>query len=262
MGNLLKRILTSLILLPITIYTVYKGGLVFTSYLLLITCLGFWEYRKILKVESKLHVVLSFFAVILFPLFAHHSFDLFLYLSLFVLLLWLIRILYTKIKIEEFWSSYLFVILYTGFGINFAILIRDLDNGLWLMASVLIISALNDISAYLIGKFFGIRKAFPKVSPNKTFEGSFAGIVGSVLSAVVLVRYFQFGLSTLQSMFIGLFVSFLGIVGDLFESYIKRKSGVKDTGNLLPGHGGILDRVDSLIFILPFFYLISKYLII
>ena len=130
------------------------------------------------------------------------------------------------------------------------------------MASVLIISALNDISAYLIGKFFGIRKAFPKVSPNKTFEGSFAGIVVSVLSAVVLFRYFQFGLSTLQSMFIGLFVSFLGIVGDLFESYIKRKSGVKDTGDLLPGHGGILDRVDSLIFILPFFYLISKYLII
>ena len=262
MSNLIKRILTSLFILPITIYAVYKGETTFLLYLMLITSLSFWEYKNILKVKSKIYLTVSFLIVILFPVFAYNKLDLFFYLALFVFLVWFVRILYNKVEIKEFWSSYLFIILYTGFGINFSILIRNLDYGMWLLGSVLIVSALNDISAYLIGKFFGVRKAFPKVSPNKTFEGSFAGIIVSIISTVFLFNYLEFGLSIVHSMFIGLLISFLGIVGDLFESYIKRKSGVKDTGSILPGHGGILDRVDSLIFILPFFYLISKYLII
>ena len=73
-------------------------------------------------------------------------------------------------------------------------------------------------------------------------------------------NYFNLMIPFAQSMFIGMIVSFLGIIGDLVESFIKRKSGVKDTGNLLPGHGGVLDRIDSLIVILPFFYIIIIYL--
>ncbi len=262
MNDLTKRVLTSLILIPITIYAVYKGEFIFTIYLLAIVSLGYWEYQRILKIKSLYCAIISYITVILFPLLAYYNIDFFLYLSSFIFLVWFVRILYDKVEIEIFWSSYLFVILYIGFGISFSILIRNIDNGMFLLGSVLIVSAFNDISAYLVGKFFGVRKAFPNVSPNKTFEGSFAGIIFSIILTALLFKYFGFAISIIQSMFVGLIISFLGIIGDLFESYIKRKSKIKDTGKLLPGHGGILDRIDSLIFILPFFYLISKYLIL
>ena len=261
MGDLSKRILTSLFIMPITIYAVYKGELIFTFYLLIITSLGYWEYQKVLKTKSSYFAIVSYAVIILFPLLAYYNVDFFLYLSSFIFLIWFIRILYNKVQIQNFWNSYLFIILYVGFGISFSILIRKFDRGMLLLGSVLVVSALNDISAYLVGKFFGVRKAFPNVSPNKTFEGSFAGIIFSIISTVLLFKYFGFTISIVQSMFVGLLIAFLGIIGDLFESYIKRKSGIKDTGKLLPGHGGILDRIDSLIFILPFFYLMSKYLI-
>ncbi len=154
----------------------------------------------------------------------------------------------------------MFILLYVGFGVNFSILIRNLDNGIVLLASVLIISSINDIAAYIVGKFFGVTKAFPNVSPNKTYEGSIAGIISSIVVSIFLFEYFQLMIPLSQAMFIGMVISFLGILGDLLESFIKRKSGVKDTGTLLPGHGGVLDRIDSLIVILPFFYFIIKYL--
>ena len=129
-----------------------------------------------------------------------------------------------------------------------------------LLAAVIIISSINDIAAYVVGKFFGVTKAFPNVSPNKTYEGSIGGIISSILVSIFLFDYFELMIPLSQAMFIGMIISFLGILGDLLESLIKRKSGVKDTGTLLPGHGGILDRIDSLILILPFYYLIVKYL--
>ena len=110
--------------------------------------------------------------------------------------------------------------------------------------------------AYIVGKFFGVTKAFPNVSPNKTYEGSIAGIISSVIVTVWLFNYFNLMIPFAQSMFIGMIVSFLGIIGDLVESFIKRKSGVKDTGSILPGHGGILDRIDSHLIATPILILL------
>ena len=140
-------------------------------------------------------------------------------------------------------------------------MIRNSDNGLILLTFVLVVSSINDISAYLVGKSFGVRKAFPTVSPNKTYEGSIGGIVCSIIASVLMFEFLFDDIPIVTSMFIGLLISFLGIIGDFVESFIKRKSGIKDSGSILPGHGGILDRIDSLIFILPFFYVLSKYLV-
>jgi len=260
MSNLLKRFLTCLVLLPIVFYSVFMGGIVFAAFVLLVVSLAYWEYEKILKIKSKNLSILSYLTLISITISAYIDPVLFLYLSALTSLIWLIRLIFNRIEIKSFWSSYIFILIYIGFGMNFSILIRNLDNGLLLLSSVLVISSINDISAYIVGKFFGVTKAFPNVSPNKTYEGSIAGVVSSIIVAICIFDYIDIEISVFQSMFIGMIVAFLGIIGDLVESFIKRRSGVKDTGNLLPGHGGVLDRIDSLIFILPIFYLIAIYL--
>ncbi|MDG2006671.1 MAG: phosphatidate cytidylyltransferase [Thermodesulfobacteriota bacteirum] len=260
MSNLLKRFLTCLVLLPIVIYSVFMGGIVFTAFVVTVTSLAFWEHEKILKSRSKRMSIASYLTLLTLCISAFVNSQLFLYLSALIFTIWLIRIFFNRTQIESFWNSYVFIIFYIGFGISFSILIRNLDNGLVLLSCVLIVSSVNDISAYIVGKFFGVTKAFPKVSPNKTYEGSIAGIISSVLITIFLFDYLNLMTTLFESMFIGMIISFLGIIGDLVESLIKRKSGVKDTGDLLPGHGGVLDRIDSLILILPFFYLVTMYL--
>ncbi|NSW88249.1 phosphatidate cytidylyltransferase [bacterium] len=260
MSNFLKRFLTSLVILPIVFYSVYKGEIVFTIFVGIVLSLAYWELEKMLELPEKKLSIVSFFLLLILVFFSFTNPQMFLYSAALIFVIWIIRIIFNKTKIESFWNSYLFILLYVGFGVNFSILIRNLDNGIVLLASVLIISSINDIAAYIVGKFFGVTKAFPNVSPNKTYEGSIAGIISSIVVSIFLFEYFQLMIPLSQAMFIGMVISFLGILGDLLESFIKRKSGVKDTGTLLPGHGGVLDRIDSLIVILPFFYFIIKYL--
>ena len=107
------------------------------------------------------------------------------------------------------------------FNKNFSILIRNLDNGVVLLAAVLIISSVNDIAAYLFGKFFGANKAFPNISPNKTYEGSIAGIISSILISIFLFDYFKLMIPLPQAMFIGMVISFLGILIILSETSLK-----------------------------------------
>ena len=261
MSNFLKRILTSLVLLPLVFVSVFYGDIIFTSFMLILISIGFLEYEKIIIVRSRLNSVCAYIGLILITVLAHIDLQLFLYSIFLVFLIWLIRILFGKIQLKDFWSSYFFLLFYIGSGVNFAILIRNSDNGLILLTFVLVVSSINDISAYLVGKSFGVRKAFPTVNPNKTYVGSIGGIVCSIIASVLMFEFLFDDIPIVTSMFIGLLISFLGIIGDFVESFIKRKSGIKDSGSILPGHGGILDRIDSLIFILPFFYVLSKYLV-
>jgi phosphatidate cytidylyltransferase len=115
---------------------------------------------------------------------------------------------------------------------------------------------ISDSSAYFAGRFFGRRLLFPALSPNKTVEGSLSGLLLTVL-IVGLISYEFLGFSAVKAAVIGAGVSILAQSGDLFESTLKRILDVKDLGNLLPGHGGILDRIDSLLFTAPAVYYIS-----
>jgi phosphatidate cytidylyltransferase len=128
-----------------------------------------------------------------------------------------------------------------------------------LVLFLVVLTQLNDVSQYIAGKSFGKRKISPHVSPNKTVEGLIGGVIATTLLSMALAPWLT-PLTFVHSIGAGLLVSLAGFVGDLTISAIKRDLGRKDAGNLLPGHGGILDRVDSLSYTAPLFFHLVKYL--
>ncbi|OYW70468.1 MAG: phosphatidate cytidylyltransferase, partial [Aerococcus viridans] len=149
--------------------------------------------------------------------------------------------------------------LYVGRG--FHLLIETRLMGLLPVIYVLIIIWGNDTFAYLVGRQIGRTPLAPKVSPNKTIEGSLGGIIGAfICSSIVLYFNNIFGISIMDNLILAVILGFLGQIGDLVESSIKRTYQVKDSGNIMPGHGGFLDRFDSLLMVLPMFYFLIPFL--
>jgi phosphatidate cytidylyltransferase len=148
----------------------------------------------------------------------------------------------------------------TSFGIVYGTLItfvalikRDL-GGEWVIVT-LMIAWFGDTGAYFAGRFLGKAKLYPAISPGKTWAGAFGGLAGSFLAAVLANLWFLQSLGWVRGTILTIVGGALGQTGDLVESMIKRSCGVKDSGKLLPGHGGMLDRIDAVIFIAPWVYL-------
>jgi phosphatidate cytidylyltransferase len=141
--------------------------------------------------------------------------------------------------------------VYTGFMLAYLVLIlRVYSYGMILAYAVVLSVWINDSLAYLVGSTIGRHKMSPRISPKKSWEGFVAGVTGSVAVWIGLALFFpEVGISVLLALAIGSVVGIAVFVGDLFESRLKREAGVKDSGNLLPGHGGFLDRLDSLILV-------------
>lgn len=150
-------------------------------------------------------------------------------------------------------STTIFGILYVAWFLSFLIRIRYLPNGMWLLTSVILITKLGDIGAYLVGSRWGRHALLPRVSPKKTVEGSLGGLAASVIGALLCKGVL--GFEYVHCAAVGLCLGILGQLGDLSESLMKRDCQVKDSGVLFPGMGGVLDVVDSLLFTGPVFYL-------
>jgi phosphatidate cytidylyltransferase len=146
----------------------------------------------------------------------------------------------------ERWGLTTTACLYTSFLASYLILLRDAPNGLYWMGAALIATWFCDSGAYLVGSRVGRRKLWPSVSPGKTWEGTIGGIALAIVPCLATVPLLK--LSYSQAIALGLVVAALTQLGDLVESVIKRQVGVKDTGTFLPGHGGMLDRIDGLLF--------------
>jgi phosphatidate cytidylyltransferase len=137
--------------------------------------------------------------------------------------------------------------------------IMNHESGQWLLLLAIVIIALADVGGFFAGKYFGKHKLAPIVSPGKTWEGFFGGLVLQAVLVGSLVWFFSDEMSLLSLSLLVFPVGLYSVLGDLFESMIKRHSGVKDSGHLLPGHGGVLDRIDGIMAALPMFGLILPF---
>lgn len=148
----------------------------------------------------------------------------------------------------------LFGIFWIGLLLPSIPLLRRLDGGLGWLCLVLVVTWSADTGAYFAGRSFGRKKLYERVSPKKTWEGVYGGMAVAVCGVFVMDAYWLQALSLVECIVLGLGLSALGVLGDLAESLVKRTYGVKDSGNIMPGHGGLLDRIDSLLFVAPALY--------
>ena len=177
-----------------------------------------------------------------------------------ILLILFIQIILTNMKTTFSDIAYTFLgICYAVFFSMCIAIVRGMENGKVLIWYAIIAAWGTDIFAYLIGKRFGKHK-FSKISPNKSIEGCIAGIIGTIIFTIgftyVMNIAFNMQISLIKTTIIGVVLSVIGQIGDFAASSIKREVEVKDFGNLIPGHGGMLDRIDSLLFIAPFAYVL------
>ena len=261
----LKRVLTTILGLPIVILIfVFGNKYIMNSLIMIASIICMYEYFGAVKKVSKPIEWVGYLSNIFIILASFFQEELLLKMLLLEIPV-IILILFLHVIISDMKITFKDV-LYTFFGIiyipvflTFLALIRCKEDGRVLLLGTLVIAWATDIFAYLVGKFLGKHK-FTKISPNKTIEGTIGGTVGAIISILVytliLNKFLGMQYLYLQMAVIGLALSLISQIGDLIASSIKRLVDVKDYGNLIPGHGGMLDRIDSLLFISPFAYMI------
>lgn len=265
----IKRLLTGAVALPLLILFILKASVfVFSCFVSFVALLGLSEfYRMALPGRTTVGNVASLSGALAVFLFASpESLQCFLPLPagngvLFALtVLFLTAAIFFLFSIKEIrqsaaemalvWSGFAYVPLL----LSHLVLLRALPSGIeWVFLMLLIVMS-GDTAAYYVGSSLGKRKLYPAVSPNKSIEGALGGLCGSLAGTLIAKFTFFPGLSGLDCVVTALVVGALGQMGDLFESLLKRSFGVKDSGVIIPGHGGILDRLDSILFAAPALY--------
>ena len=146
------------------------------------------------------------------------------------------------------------VAVYLGLMMAQGIGLRLLPQGFWWLILAFAVTWVNDSAAYFTGVTLGRHRMWPRLSPKKTWEGTVGGWIGAALAGALIVWLLPVGIAVWQGAAIGLIGGVLGLAGDLSISMVKRQVGVKDSGTFFPGHGGMLDRLDSMLFVIPFVY--------
>ncbi len=283
---MLKRILTGVVALPVVIFLIHQGGYLFDAAVFALATVGLFEFRNMARqaghdvywLSTGMTMLALIYTAAIFRFVSVYSFIIF----PAVLVLGCIFVMLEGMARHHGDGKWAFntalsvmAVVYIGFGFAHFILLRDalyftsadlqvslwglpIDRGEILFWVIMLGTWASDTFAYFAGSALGKHKLCPTISPNKSVEGAVAGFIGCVAVVMGGMHYLNvanvFQGSLLLSVLLGLGVAFFAPLGDLVESILKRNFGVKDSGKIFPGHGGVLDRCDSLLFAIPVGY--------
>jgi phosphatidate cytidylyltransferase len=261
---MVQRIVTGVVAGVAFAGLLWLGGWYYTSLLLVMAVIGYSEYVKLNGQAWSRWDVLTAFAAVLLLTLTHLPDSWNLSLPSFETVVWILMFLllaatvFSKNKTQLEHASLLFLgAVYVGAGFHYMLATRELEHGIFWSAVTFVCIWSSDAGAYFVGKAVGRTKLWPAISPNKTIEGSIGGLVLAVIAAMVFAWVCPEWLNDGQAAIIGIVAAVAGQLGDLIQSAYKRFRDVKDSGRLLPGHGGILDRTDSWLIVFPLVHLLT-----
>ena len=260
-----KRFITALIIIPLVALVIFFGPSYTLSVMVSLAAIfGLYEFYSMTMIDGGMREKMAgiILGIILCGLFQWASYEMIMvFLGAVMVVLFLGYAYFSQeLSILPNRIGILFLgIIYIPFLLSHITLINKLPQGIWWVFLLLATVWVGDTFALLIGSWWGRHKLSPLISPHKTVEGFFACFVGAILTVFAFKTLFLPTVRTADALFVGLGIAFFGQLGDLSESMIKRGAKVKDSGSLIPGHGGVLDRLDSFFFAAPFLYYFLKF---
>ena len=255
----MSRVISGAIAIPLVLGVVLYGSpLLFFCFVAAVVLVASYEYFSMISnigvegfpIEGG---VLSFLLLLGFYLGTKFLFIFAILLPVVLFATWLFRGKNMNMVLDPVAYTLLGIFYIAGLG-GYFLLIRSLEGGNQMIVFLLLLVWAGDVAAYYGGRNLGKHKLLPVISPNKTVEGAIANVLGTLLAAGVSKLWFFGEISLMHCLIVAFICGIIGQFGDFSESLIKRNCRVKDSGSLVPGHGGVLDRIDSLLFAAPAFY--------
>ncbi|HEY6906171.1 MAG TPA: phosphatidate cytidylyltransferase [Ignavibacteriaceae bacterium] len=261
LGNTTQRVIVSIVAIPLIIAASYFGGVYFFIFTAVIALVSYYEFSSFVinkGIHTNLWMGMLFILLLLVNEFFHYLNIYYLILALTVLLT-LIELFRNKGSAIINIGTTLLGILYIGFFADALLAIREIyprieslyERGGFLIISILAAIWICDSAAFFGGSSLGKHKLYPRVSPKKSWEGAIFGFIFAVITMLLAKVIILDFLSWASVIILGIIIGTIGQIGDLIESLFKRDAGVKDSSGLIPGHGGIFDRFDSLLYTAP-----------
>ena len=265
------RIITSVMLIPLVIFLLFYLSQIAFMFIVAFMCtIAIWEWSKLIGIKSHqqcVYVAVLYNLLLFFIHFNNHQLDIHLKLSILVwisLILWsialllvliypnsvvfytnlyILRLIFGILIINVFFESIMIIYHYHNY--------KNTISGSLCLFFIIISVWTTDTSSYICGKVFGKHQMTKKISPNKTWEGFIGGFIASTIINLILLYLTHFKIPIYKKIIFSIIITLASVLGDLTISMFKREAGVKDSSNLIPGHGGVLDRIDSMTAAIP-----------
>lgn len=263
--SFVTRLCSGIVLVALILCTVITGGNVLFGFNFIISMLAVYELYKVLGIEKSIPGFTGYVAMIAYYVLIFTDKTQYTFMLIIVFLICLLAeyvFMFPKYKTEQI-SNALMCMLYGGVLLSYIYLIRNGNNGAYTVWLIFLCSWASDTCAYVAGVAFGKHKMAPVLSPKKSVEGAVGGVIGAALLGAVYAAIFSSHINLSVHPVIAFAIicavgALISMVGDLAASAIKRNHGIKDYGKLIPGHGGIMDRFDSVIYVAPIIWMLLQ----